>query len=333
MFGADQGIQGLPLAGLPASRYAPEVLAQNVPVGGRLSGSSSSAVTTTDQTALASLTLFPNHGGAAATMTGLGWRLLPIRPTADPKSSIDMTGLTANNNYDVWDFDDGSGWLACDVGPVWTDNATRAVGHTVVDGQYLNSDGFKTNSGKTVAPYRGRYRATVRASASGQVEDSLNKRWVVNYNNAVERKLFYCPGYVDDNASTTYLTSGTSTNWVTAATLAGSGTAPTWVAIANRLARFMVSCFGTGSAGSNIAVGISFDSATDCFAAGFAAQTSQTGGHSIPYAYYPADGFHTAYLQIRADSTASRATVFADLARLGAGQDPYGTYLEGYILG
>jgi hypothetical protein len=105
--------------------------------------------------------------------------------------SLSLT-LTDAKNYDVFVYDN-SGTLTLELSDAWTDGTTRADALALQDGVYVKN-------GATTR----RWLGTIRASGTDTTEDSVAKRFVWNYYNQTEKRLY--------KASTTSHTYSTATN-------------------------------------------------------------------------------------------------------------------------
>lgn len=285
----------------------------------RLSLTSGLAVTTADVTGAGTLRLTPVfNDGTITTATGLVGLYDGTRVKLYRASEVSLAlSVTSGTNYDVWLYDD-AGTLTLDL-TAWTNATTRATALAF-------NNGFLTRSGDATR----RYVGSIRASGSNTTEDSLGKRFVINWHNAQERRLLARPGYSDGNTTSSY--TATSTSWARAN--GGTGSRVEFLTLGGRPVKFNACGFATANTNSNARVGIGFDSTTDCEAMGFAADApSGSGGHSIPLTKHDLFGYHTADLMVQVDNAASAATYYADELRNGATADPYATYLDGVVWG
>lgn len=136
----------------------------------RLSLTSGTPVTTSDVTAATHVYVTPYKGNLVTIYNGSGWDDYVLS-----EIDIDLTGATANKNYDVFIYVSSGSVVAEKV--VWTDDATRATALTKQDGRYVKN-------GTVTHRYVGTFRTT---GTTGQTEDSVTKRYVYNYHNRVER--------------------------------------------------------------------------------------------------------------------------------------------------
>lgn len=140
---------------------------------GRLTLTSGTAVTVSDVTAAGTVYFTPYKGQTIGLYDGSAWSTITFAET-----SLSLTGLTANTNYDVFGYDN-SGALALEA-LAWTDATTRATAITLQDGIYVKS-------GATTRRYLGTIRIT---GTTGQTEDSAAKRFVWNMYNRMSRRSF-----------------------------------------------------------------------------------------------------------------------------------------------
>lgn len=140
---------------------------------GRLTLTSGTAVTTSDVTAATTLYLTPYGGATIALYDGSSsWAYYTLS-----EISISLSGKTADTNYDVFVYD--SSGLTLEL-VAWTNATTRATALALQNGVYVKS-------GSTTKRYCGTIRTT---SSTGQTEDSLARRFVVNYYNQKRRPLY-----------------------------------------------------------------------------------------------------------------------------------------------
>ena len=142
-------------------------------VDGRLTLESGVPVSTTDQTAKATLYFTPYKGNRIALYDGSSeWNIRTFS-----ELSLDISGYTTGKNYDIWCYDN-SGTATLDS-TIWTDDTTRATALTTQDGVLVKT-GATTH----------RYLGTIRMSAAGECEDSVTKRFVWNLYNKEQRGMY-----------------------------------------------------------------------------------------------------------------------------------------------
>lgn len=137
----------------------------------RLTLQSGTAVSITDQTAKTTLYLTPHRGNAIGLYSGGAWSVL-----RSAEVSISLATLTNGKPYDVFAYND-SGTVTLEL-LVWTNDTARATA-------LATQDGILVKSGDATR----RYLGTIYASAAGQCEDSLVKRYCWNYYNRVPRPM------------------------------------------------------------------------------------------------------------------------------------------------
>lgn len=139
---------------------------------GRLTLESGVPISTTDQTAKATLYFTPFRGNSIALYVNGGWAL-----RAFTEKSLSLAGYTTGKPFDIFGYDD-AGVLAIES-LVWTNDTTRATA-------IVYQDGIPVKSGDATR----RLLGTIYTTATGQTEDSLAKRMVWNVNNRVRRPLY-----------------------------------------------------------------------------------------------------------------------------------------------
>ncbi|MDX2215534.1 MAG: hypothetical protein SFY66_19880 [Oculatellaceae cyanobacterium bins.114] len=154
---------------------------------GRLTLSSGTAVTTTDQVGQTTLYYTPYGGNGISLWNGSEWVFYTFQ-----ERTLSLAGLAANTNHDIFVWDSGGGNLSLQA-IAWTNGTTRATALSLRNGVWVKSGDDR------------RYLGTIRTTGSvGQCEDSEAKRFVWNARNRVPRKLFGFDGAVN------YTYSGTS---------------------------------------------------------------------------------------------------------------------------
>lgn len=122
---------------------------------------------------VANTTLYfsPYNGNRITLYDGTNWKLYSF-------SEVSLSlSLTSGTNYDVYIFD-SSGTLTLET-TAWSSDTARATDLTTQDGVAV----------KTGATTR-RYLGTIRASATNEVEDSAEKRFLWNEYNRLRRLVF-----------------------------------------------------------------------------------------------------------------------------------------------
>lgn len=160
--------------GSPLSR---KIAWENAPAGGygltegRLTLTTALAVTTADVTAATTIYFTPYKGEQVMIYTGTGWYMHAL---TELSIAVPSTTVTP---FDIF-IDYNAGTPALKVTD-WTNDTTRATALTTQDGVYVQT-------GNTDWKYLGTGRTT---SVSGQIEDSLTKRFLWNYYNRVTTAL------------------------------------------------------------------------------------------------------------------------------------------------
>ena len=169
-------------------------------VGGRWSGTSGTPTTTSDVTAITTLYWVPFLGGNLVPIyNGTRWQLFKCGD--NDTLTLDTSGHTANNNYDIFavitdpadlsSFDFGTG-------PAWSSATSRGTGAgttelEIYQGRYVNKVAMTARNGSStysVAARSGTYLGTFRTTGSnGQTEDSLAKRYIWNAYNRRARAM------------------------------------------------------------------------------------------------------------------------------------------------
>lgn len=138
---------------------------------GRLTLTSGTAVTTSDVTAAGTVYFTPYNGSRVSLYSGSQWDIVSFSETS---VSVPATSTTP---FDVFAYNN-SGTLTLET-VNWTNDTTRATALTTQDGVYVKS-------GATTRRYLGTGRTT---GVSGQIEDSVSKRFLWNFCNRTPRKL------------------------------------------------------------------------------------------------------------------------------------------------
>lgn len=164
--------------------------------GGRLTLTTATPVTTADVTGATTVYYTPYIHDNIRLYDGTTWRTV-----AFTEKSITMVGATASKPYDVWGYLSG-GTLALEK-LVWTDGSNRATALAYQNGRLVKS-------GDATRLYLG----TVYCNSSGgQTNDNLMNRFVWNYYNRVDRRM-----YDSDETGHSY-NSSTARSWNNDATI------------------------------------------------------------------------------------------------------------------
>jgi hypothetical protein len=137
---------------------------------GRLTTETGVPISTSDRTAQSTIFFTPYQGNKIALYDTADWNIVSFT-----ELSLALSGLTTASNYDVFlDYNGGTPQLV--LGTVWTNDTTRAVALTLVDGVYVLT-GSEDH----------RYLGTIRTTSTTTTEDSLAKRFVWNAQNRTRR--------------------------------------------------------------------------------------------------------------------------------------------------
>jgi len=237
-------------------------------VDGRLTLESGVPVSTTDQTAKATLYFTPYKGNRIALYDGSSeWNIRTFS-----ELSLDISGYTTGKNYDIWCYDN-SGTATLDS-TIWTDDTNRATALT-------RQDGILVKTGDTTR----RYLGTIRMSAAGECEDSFVKRFVWNFYNRGIRPL-----YISDFTSHTYTTA----------------TYRPWNNLTSNRVEFLVGygiLFETdmyneaksATGGQTVNFGMGLDSTNSAITTGMSSSTDRGGYTTLVRCVLASEGYH--YLQ------------------------------------
>jgi hypothetical protein len=187
-----------------------------------------------------------------------------------------------------------------------------SVAPTLVDGvKYLATSGNGLNW---------RFVGWVRLNATPQFESSDTNALIVNYYNRLQKSVFANPGYVNDNARTTYIANG---NWAKA----NGGTGSAVGVISNGEDACQMTVIGIADTDNNALVsfgaGVDGTPPTRCGIQYIGQVSAQAAVDSETLA----EGYHTVDLYV-ATQPAANETVVADFARNGAAADPRGSLVQ-----
>lgn len=163
--------------------------------GGRLSLTTAVPVTVSDVTAATTIYYALDQHELVPLWTGTRWRAFSF---AELSLALDNnaahTGYQqSGKNFDLFiDYNSGTPRLV--TGPAWTSDTARASAIARLDGRWTNSGSMTVRfdasaSTATMAANTGLYVGTMRASADGQAEDSLAKRFLWNMYNRRMRSM------------------------------------------------------------------------------------------------------------------------------------------------
>ena len=225
--------------------------------------------------------------------------------------SLSLSGAT-QAVYDVFVWDNG-GTLTLKLSTAWTNSTTRANALTTLNGITVNG-----STEGSMAASRGLWLGMIRPYSANTCDDQVAMRGLLNAFNKVPRKLFACPNYFDNNASTTYTLGNVSVYTAFPATANGflflsDGATPyecDWQCLAG---------------GTNI-VGVAENATSGVRAVSQAAASTMNSGS---YSGILAAGLHSLIFVYKN----AAVTATADAARTGATADPPATFLKATMHG
>ncbi len=270
---------------------------------------------------IASTTVYftPYMGNRISLYSGSTWNVLSFS-----EISLALSGLTSGRNYDVFVYDN-AGTPALELSQPWNaDGVTRTDSVSLQDGiRIKTSDNTR------------RYVGTIRTTATNATEDSLTKRFVVNYYNRLRRTLFTCPGYNDDIAEYTYSAAG---NFAPANAGAGSRIEVLSNGEDTTAIQIQAACYHPNSWGTYVLAGPGIDSTTNAVRA---SRTHGTWNSSVRamittavcrYDPILVEGYHTIDLLIAGGGGAYTPYLIADMARYGSATDQPATFIEAFLM-
>lgn len=157
------------------------------PADGRLTLESGVPISTTDQSAKATLYYTPYIGDQIAIYNGSSWDRLTFT-----ELSLSLAGYTASKPYDIFIYSN-SGTPTLES-LIWTDGTTRATA-------LVRQNGILCKTGALTR----RYLGTIYINASGgQTEDTLTQRFVWNYYNRVNKSMVKSDGTYNRYSTNTW---------------------------------------------------------------------------------------------------------------------------------
>lgn len=286
---------------------------------GRLSLTSALPIPTTDVTAAATVYWTPYKGEILRIYDGT--RMVPYA-SAELSVALDSNAGHAGyqqsgKNFDIFAIND-AGTLRIGTGPAWSTDTARGTGAGTTEIEVKNGlvtnkvtieIRFGSSAGNTVSvsANRATYLGTMRASADGQCEDSISKRFLWNNYNRVER-----PMRVTD----------TTDNWSysTATLRQVRATATNQVDYVVGLSEDPVRATATNLAGHDtiggaVIAGVGVDSTTvnsaAIFSIGVSQVANQTGWSNAQYRGFPGVGKHTLVWLEKSNGTGT-GTMYGD---------------------
>lgn len=171
-----------------------------------------------------------------------------------------------------------------------------------------------------------RFVGWVRTDGSTNFVDTTTDRLIVNYYNRLDLSILLQPGYVDDNATTSYtLASGTYV-----ALNGGTGATASYIANGEDAVTAYMAGSADPAAGQSINYGIGDNATTTAYGATLGNVTVRTHA-AIPFISIPAVGYRT--LSLIGSVSGGTTTIYADTDRDGGTTDPRATYLQGTVMG
>ncbi len=173
----------------------------------RLTTETAVPVSTSDRTAQGTMYLTNNHGNLLSLCDGKRWRLYE-----SAEIPLVFANVVSGKNYDAFAYlHPTTGVPTWDFGTAWTNDTTRALAVSRVNGAFVNTAQFTSlvNS-HTVGALQGFWLGTVRADGTNTVADSIGgvttqiggKRFVWNAYNQIARQM----SVIDTANSWTYTT-------------------------------------------------------------------------------------------------------------------------------
>lgn len=174
-----------------------------------------------------------------------------------------------------------------------------------------------------------RFVGWVRTNGSTQFVDSDTQRFVINYYNRRPLKLFACPGYVNNDVSSSWTT--TSGTWVRAN--GSSGDTIEWIGNGEDAAQISAFACCTNNGQNYNFIGIALDATTSVKSSSLTKVSIATEVYPLAASYneLPTEGYHISYLMARVSN--GTGTFYADSNRGGATADPYDTYICAEVMG
>ena len=163
-----------------------------------------------------------------------------------------------------------------------------------------------------------RFVGWVYLNATPEFESTLQNRYIVNYYNRLALDLYLCPGFVDNNAVSSYTVS--SDTWVQPSSLGGGGPSTLgFVSNGEDAVSYKAAYVGNGAAGGGIPVmGVGVDSVTQADISTLLVPTgaSTSSAGTITKDILLPEGRHTLDMLVES-LVADPATFYADQGRVG----------------
>ena len=152
---------------------APSWETQGIFSSGRLTLESNVPVSTTDQTSKTTIYYTPYNGDKISLYDGSSWATYTFT-----QLSKSLGTLANNSNYDVFVYNN-NGTLTLEFSSAWSTATSRTDTLTLLNGVYVKSSLTSR-----------RYLGTFRTTSTTTTEDSASKRFIWNYNNRVNCRMF-----------------------------------------------------------------------------------------------------------------------------------------------
>jgi hypothetical protein len=305
--------------------------------GGRLTLTSNTPVPTTDVTLATTIYYAPYLHDRVSLFDGTRWKT----NSTGGQLSVSVGTLANATNYDVFLWNN-NGTLTLTIGPAWTAGGGSdlvrgtGAGSTAIsqqNGVWVNQNAISGGPAALQGIYLGTFRttSTTTTADSGGSGATAGTRFLWNAYQRVPRSLWANPGYLNNNASTSYTTTSTTFSEANGGTGSKSqfvlglhGEAISYTATFN-LSNNTALSVSLGGVGQDSAV----NAAVNAYVNVPNANSSNTA--SVGNTYIPGPGYHYLDLLIAAGS-GSTAIFFADVGRNGSSSDVPATYLSGTLM-
>lgn len=193
----------------------------------------------------------------------------------------------------------------------------------------LNGVRYLGTSGNAV---NWRFVGWVVTNATPQFESTVTSRLIANYYNRLKLKMYVNPGYVDDNAATTYTVN--SASWQPLSTYVGSGTSRlSFISNGEDSIIYQATMVLSSANPSNsLLAGVGLDSVSEADQAALSVAGVQNDTIPVQNEIAPVEGSH--FLEFLAAFTGGNVLFYADLGRLAGGTIDYpATALSAEVIG
>jgi hypothetical protein len=281
---------------------------------------------TTDYSAQTSFSVIPYGGGNTYSQwNGTAFVAQVFAALAFAMNAAHLSGIL----YDIYLWLD-SGTVRVVTGPAWATSTSRGTGAGTAEietlyGVDVNKVQMTVRNGAstyTMPARMGTLIGTICPSANGQFNWSKTDRGLTNHYNQLFTSIHTCPGYVNDDAQTTW---SITTGNVYAQANGGSGSDVKFVLSRPQTINIVAQAALSVAAYALFGVGYDTTTSIEQVAWIFNAWHSVT----CPSKATASIGRHTASLLVRASAA---VTFIADNLRLGSTRDNEMTFLDGTIL-